>query len=141
MGNLQFNMTDDQKTYARDLLLKGRSKFESSGIRFTLASTLIKILEEWCRDRDFIKETKGERDSNIAITTFLNDPIEIGIVTRLIQCLERNNFTQGNINDLMDYVLRFDPTWIIPKGDDAPNLNKALVIKMKEILSGEVDLG
>ena len=136
---LQISLSEKQYSYAKKMLVQAQGSFQVVGIKFTLGKTLMKILEEWSRNRGFIKETKGERDNNLALSMFKNNPERVSVALDLIQKIERGkDYTQETLTNLMDLIRELESTWTIPRGEGAPNLNEALVVKMKELLSGDV---
>ena len=133
MTTLQIAMTDKEYKYVKEMLNKAQGSFQLDGIKYPMGKTIIKVLEEWSRSKDFIKETKGDRDRNKATTLFKNDPAEIANALGLIKRVERYP-NETNVNSLMDLVLRLDANWVIPRGEESLNLNKALIVKMREML-------
>ena len=63
MGNLQFNMSDKQEVYIRGLIFKAQGSFLSNGFRYTMGSTIVRIVEEWCEKKGLIKIGKKEDKS------------------------------------------------------------------------------
>ena len=133
MTTLQIAMTDKEYEYAKELLNKAQGSFQLDGNKYTFGKTIIKVLEEWSRNKDFIKETKHERETNLTLTLFKNDKDEVSNALNLIQRVERYP-NETNANALMELVVRIDPEWVIPRGDGAPNINTALITKMRELL-------
>ena len=133
MTTLQIAMTDEEYKYVKELLNKAQGSFQLDGNKYPMGKTIIKVLEEWSRDKDFIKETKQERDKNLALSLFKNDPEEVSNALGLMDRCEKYP-NETNINSLMELVLRLEPYWIIPRGENAPNLNKALINKMRQLL-------
>ena len=133
MTTLQIAMTDKECKYAKELLNKAQGSFQLDGNKYPMGKTIVKVLEEWARSKDFIKETKQERDQNLALSLFKNEKEEISAAYELITRVEKFP-NETNTSALMDLILRLEPYWVLPRGGDAPNLNKSLVIKMKELL-------
>lgn len=126
-------MTDKEYKYVKELLNKAQGSFQLDGNKYPMGKTIIKVLEEWSRSKDFIKETKGEREKNLTTTLFRNDSEEVANALNLIQRVERYP-NETNTSALMELVVRLDPNWVIPRGDEAPNINTALIVKMREML-------
>lgn len=137
MGNLQFSMTDKQQKYARDLLLKARSNFESIGERFTLASTLIRVLEEWNRNKGFLKETNQERKGNLALSLIKEDPEEYNYILGLIKSCEKG-VGPGSVRDLTHAINRIDRHWRVSTIDNALASNIQVANKAKSLFLGVV---
>ncbi len=126
-------MTDKEYEYVKELLNKAQGSFQLDGNKYTFGKTIIKVLEEWSRNKDFIKETKQERENNLTLTLFKNEPDEVSNALNLIRRVERHP-NETNAKTLMELVVRLDPNWVIPRGENAPNINTALVVKMRELL-------
>ena len=135
MGNLQFNMNDKQKQYARDLLLKARSSFESTGDRHTLASTLIRVLEEWNRNKGFLKETNQERKGNLALSLIKDNSEEYNYVLGLIKSCEKG-VGPGSIRDLTHIINRVDRHWRVSTNEGSLPSNKQVALKAKQLFLG-----
>ena len=133
MTTLQIAMTDKEYKYVKELLNKAQGSFQLDGNKYPMGKTIIKVLEEWSRNKDFIKETKQERERNLTTSLFRNDPEEVANALNLIKRVERYP-NETNANALMELVVRLDPAWVIPRGDEAPNINTALIAKMREML-------
>lgn len=129
MTVLQIAMTDEDCKYAKKMINKAQGSFQLDGNRYPMGKTIVKVLEEWCRSKDFIKETKYERDINLAITFFKNDPEEIIQAENLIRFVEKTP-NETNTKTLYDLILRLEPQWVAP----LENQTRALVDKMKGLL-------
>ena len=129
MTVLQIAMTDEDYEYAKKMINKAQGSFQLDGNKYPMGKTIVKVLEEWSRDNDFIKETKYERDTNLAITLFKNDPEEIIQAKSLIKFVEKTP-NETNTKTLYDLIVRLEPHWVAP----LENQTQALVDKMKAIL-------
>ena len=50
MATLQVLLSDKQLSYAKDMLVKAQGSFQINGEKFTLGKTLMRVLEEWCKN-------------------------------------------------------------------------------------------
>lgn len=129
MTTLQIAMTDEEYKYAKELMNKAQGSFQLDGNKYPMGKTIIKVLEEWSRGKDFIKETQYEREKNKAITYFKNDPDEIERALSLIRFVEKSP-NETNTKTLYELIVRLEPHWVAPMD----NMTKAIVLKMKELL-------
>lgn len=129
MTTLQIAMTDDEYEYIKAMLHKAQGSFQLDGTKYPMGKTIIKVLEEWSRSKDFIKETKYERDINLALTLFKNDHEEIIQAKSLMRFVEKTP-NETNTKTLYELIVRLEPHWVAP----LENQTKAIVNKMKELL-------
>ena len=129
MTTLQIAMMDEEYKYAKELLIKAQGSFQLDGNKYTMGKTIIKVLEEWSRGKDFIKETQYEREKNMALTMFKNDPEEITQAKSLMRFVEKTP-NETNTKTLYELIVRLEPHWVAP----IEGQTKAIVNKMKELL-------
>ena len=131
--SLQISMTEKQKKYSKDLLIKARASFEVDGSRYSFASTIIRILEEWSKNKGFIKITvQGQKDVT-ARNLILNDYEEMEYVNNIIKASETTP-NPSNLRILGEYIRRVDSLWKYPKG---ANATKEVIRKAKDLFINE----
>ena len=99
------------------------------GNKYPMGKTIVKVLEEWSRSKDFIKETQYEREKSNALMLFKNDPDEIERALSLIRFVEKSP-NETNTKTLYDLILRLESHWVAP----IEGQTKAIINKMKELL-------
>ena len=129
MTVLQIAMTDKNYKYAKQLLIKAQGSFQLDGNRYPMGKTIVKVLEEWSRSKDFIKETQYDREKNKAMLLFKNDPDEVERAISLIKFVEKAP-NETNTKTLYELIVRLEPHWVAPMD----NMTKSVVSKMKELL-------
>ena len=122
-------MTDEEYKYAKELMNKAQGSFQLDGNKYPMGKTIIKVLEEWSRGKDFIKETQYEREKNKALTLFKNDPDEVERALSLIRFVEKSP-NETNTKTLYELIVRLEPHWVAPMD----NMTKNVIIKMRELL-------
>jgi len=129
MTTLQIAMTDEEYKYAKELMNKAQGSFQLDGNKYPMGKTIIKVLEEWSRGKDFIKETQYDREKHKALTLFKNDPNEIERALSLIRFVEKSP-NETNTKTLYELIVRLEPHWVAP----TEKMTKAIIIKMRELL-------
>lgn len=114
MTSLQISMTEKQKIYSKDLLIKARASFENNGDRYSFASAIIRVLEEWSKSKGFIKNTAQGKKEVSALNLILNDPSEMEYVHGVIRAVESTP-NPSNLRSLTEYIRRVDFDWKLPK--------------------------
>jgi len=73
-------MSDKQEEYVRGLVFKAQGSFLSNGYRYTMGSTICRIVEEWCeREGLVITGKKGDKSDEEGVKTIVGEE-EMGIV-------------------------------------------------------------
>lgn len=129
MTTLQIAMTDEEYLYIKALLHKAQGSFQLDGNKYPMGKTIIKVLEEWSRGKDFIKETQYSREKHKALTLFMNDPDEVERALSLIKFVEKSP-NETNTKTLYELIVRLEPHWVAPMD----NMTKSIIIKMRELL-------
>ena len=129
MTTLQIAMTDKNYKYAKQLLIKAQGSFQLDGNKYPMGKTIVKVLEEWSRSKDFIKETQYDREKNKAMLLFKNDPDEVERAISLIKFVEKAP-NETNTKTLYELIVRLEPHWVAPMD----NMTKSVISKMKELL-------
>lgn len=128
---LQISLSEENYKYVKDLMVKAQGSFQLDGEKYTLGLTFIRILEEWSKNKGYIKNTTEEKKHTSLIDLILNDPIEYNALIELIELVEKEA-NPGKAQELWEYVRSLDKAWRPPKDESVP---KALVVRMKEIIA------
>ena len=126
-------MTEKQRKYSKDLLIKARASFEINGDRYSFASAIIRILEEWSKNKGFIKNTVQGQKEVTARNLILNDYEEMEYINGVIKAADTLP-NASNLRIIGEYIRRVDSTWKIPKSVAS---SKELIKKAKELFGSE----
>ena len=140
MTTLQISMTEEKYQRVKTLLVKAKGSFMLTGEKYNFGDTIIRVLEEWSRDKGFLKETNQERKGSLAISLIKDDPEEYALVLGLIKSCEKG-VGPGPARDLTNIINRIDRYWRVSVGKDALNSNKQIAQKARELFLGEGENG
>lgn len=130
MVTLQILFTGEQNIYAREMLIKAQGSFQMEGEKYTIGRTILRVLEEWCKYKGYIRLTKSNSNGNLAKDLIRNDIEEFNFILDLIGQVKRDP-NEGNGRMLHEYLLRMEPDWRPPKG---VSFNMAVLSKMEELM-------
>ena len=130
MATLQVLLTDKQLSYAKDMLVKAQGSFQMNGEKFTLGRTLMRLLEEWCKNKGYIKNTLQDKKILGLKQLIENDPDEHDFILDLIRMVVKQP-NEVNTRRLHQYVLKLDPNFRPSK--ERP-LNRELVDRARELV-------
>jgi len=128
---LQILFKDGKIAYVKELLIKAQGSFQMSGEKYTLGRTLLRVLEEWCKSKGYIKDTKASKDGITARDLIKEDVEEYDYVIDLMRQVRRDP-NEANGRMLHEYLLRMEPDWKAPKG---VSFSGAVLERMEELMA------